>query len=146
MSTPTISELERVAADRVPVKFWTCCEDDELLNFTDPHDAVTDYLENALRPDELSELPDEINVYGFAPMPITAHTCGYESWAVERLLEQIDEEYGNQIDLTPTEPTKAMLKAAKVFVARVIREYEVWTCEQVAAIKYETDLKGRGLL
>jgi hypothetical protein len=83
-----------------------------------------------------------VTVYGFAPMPIT-HTCGYESWAVENLLESLDEEYGNMIDGDPTEPSKRMLRAAKVFVARVIRDYHVWTCEQVCAEQHPTNVKER---
>ncbi len=75
-------------------------------------------------------------------MPIT-HPCNYECHVLEDLLERLDEEYGNQMDGEPTKQTKRMQKAAHVFVARVIREFQVWTCEQVCTEQHPTNVKER---
>ncbi len=47
------------------------------------------------------------------------HTCGYECRAVEGLLESLTDDHG---DGEPIEPTPTMLRAARVFVHRVMRD------------------------
>lgn len=78
--------------------------------------------------EELEELPDTIKIAGYRRAEIT-HADVWAADTLERLLEALDEEYGD-----PDEATKAsirMIEASKAFVRAVIDEYTVWHCEQV---------------
>lgn len=109
---------------REPV-FWSCNEDEEYLTFMDIDDAIRDYVENDSYPTPRDELPDEIEVYGFArhqlkrlEVPDMLSYC----------LEVLDDEL---VCEEATEPTKAMIKAHEKLIDVIVRDYMPWTCDLV---------------
>ena len=105
-------------------KFWDCDEGRERLIHTEPYEAIEYHLDD-MHPVSVEDMPDEIKVYGFAPMKVAI-----EDWkesVLDGLLERLDENHGNPDDYT--EPTDAMLKAEAVFLSSVLSEYVVWNCE-----------------
>jgi hypothetical protein len=99
--------------DRKPV-FFTCDQDEERLTFTDPDEAIENYLDDLDDP-----LPEEVTVYGFAPIQATRSVDAIAGGHLEALLESLDEEYGDPGDRT--------------YVAAVLAEYKPWACEQVSS-------------
>lgn len=107
------------------VKFWTCDDSAELLTATEIEEAVANWADDRDDP-----LPETVIVYGFAPNELPE-----AGWIADRvlgdLMELLDEEYGNQVDGTPTEVTPTLRTAALAFAEVVRREYSVWTCSIV---------------
>ncbi len=71
---------------------------------------------------------EPIAVYGFSRLPLDP--CGLvldSERIVDELLEQLDEDHGNE---DTTEPTQKMLDAAQALVEAVQADYVVWQCEQ----------------
>lgn len=112
------------------IVFWSCYGDAENLTDTDPDDAIRDYLDGFLSPgcDVLEMLPETVELYGYARMKTDGIELDADS-ILERVLENLDDEYGDPDDRTT--PTPAMKKAAKAFVAVIRDEYKVWSCEVV---------------
>lgn len=113
--------------------FWSCNEDEEYLTFTDIDDAIRDYVDNDSYPTPRDELPDEIEVYGFArhqlkrlEVPDMLSYC----------LETLDEDFVCEED---TEPSKAMIEAHDKLIDIIVRDYAPWTCDLVTVEK--VDLK-----
>ncbi len=128
---------ERVAT------LWSCSQDDEVLTHTDPDDAITDYLENVYT-GEVKDMPATVTVYGFAPMVIPdIFTSALVCWVLEDILERLDEDYGNQIDLDPTTPGNEMKDAARLYVATILKHYDIWSCEQVCKEEHPTNVATR---
>lgn len=110
---------------------WTTDRDAERITATTIAEAVgewADYVADAM---PLRELPETIEVYGYAPMelppPIEA-----SRWVdpLGRLLEWLDEEYGDP-EGVPTLPTDAIRDAELAFLRTVLAEYKAWMCERV---------------
>ncbi len=55
------------------------------------------------------------------------------SRALEGVLDDLDEDYGYDAG-DSTEPTEAMLEAARMFVEAVCREYVPWACERTGEV------------
>jgi len=119
--------------------FWACdlysCNDAaETLSDSEPDEAIESYFNGRLsaRCDVLVTLKeafgDAITVYGYTRRRLDA---GYPDPAtiLERVLEDLDEEYGGGDD--PSEITPAMTAAVEAFVAVIRSEYVVWQCEQI---------------
>ena len=108
--------------------FWTC-RDAEQLNCTEIDEAVEEHLEMVTYQRDPADWPATVTARGFKRGVVT-----YDGETVlERMLEHLDEEYGDP-DGDPTKPTDAMLKAAEVFVAAVLAEYEPWACEECETV------------
>lgn len=103
--------------------YYDCDGDREILSNTDVDEAVADFLDR----NEPKLWPDAVEVYGWSRMK-------YEFDAdriLERALEDADEEHGNPDE--STEPTPAMIAAARAFCEAMDREYTVWACERDSA-------------
>ena len=70
-----------------------------------------------------------MKVYVFKRMNHWRNRVRFAENYLERILEDLDEEYGDPEGDT-TEPTDAMKRAALAFVDAVFREYEPWNCER----------------
>ncbi len=117
------------AAPENEAELWDCSEDTELLIHYEQHGAIEAYLDEALYNLPIKEWPEKITVYGFARKKLKLDRLSAR--ILERLLEDIDEDYGNPEEAT-TE-TEAMKKAAEEFVNKVAAEYQVWSCKRVTS-------------
>jgi len=86
------------------------------------HDFVHDYDE---------DLPNEITVSKFAVQEIPERK--FE--VLERLLEDLDDEYSDPDNVTNTKPTEAMKQAEKDFISVMRKEYRNHWLDPVEKIK-----------
>lgn len=108
--------------------FWDCREAEELTH-TEIDCAIEDWLDD-LYPTPIDELPVTIEVTGYVRRVVDLHQHLDSGGVLERLLEELDEEYGSH-EREPTEPTMVMRAIEQMFVEAVISEYEVWSCTPV---------------
>ena len=108
-------------SEREP-KYWTCVEA-EVLNHTEIEDALDEFLDDDPENHQLT-----VEVTGFAPMvPDVERIANH---VLDDLLENIlDDEYGGPDGYTKS--TDGMKEAAKAFVGAVLKEYNVYNCEEV---------------
>jgi len=107
------------------VDFWDY-DDVEFLSYTDKDEAI----EYAL--DDLDELPDKLEICGYARKIMTESAESLGDCVLDDLLERFDDEYGGEDE---TERTEEMKKAATIFANKMLSLYSVWQCE---IIKRET--------
>lgn len=75
-------------------------------------------------------LPETIEIVGYAPVKIDIDEMA--DWAIGSLLFKLDEKYASEEDYSPpTLPTVKMKNAAKEFVEKVAKEYDVDVYEEV---------------
>ncbi len=107
--------------EKKPV-FWGL-KDQERYHHTDMGDAIYEILDA-----KWPNLPDTLTLVGMSPQKVSGHPVDPDR-LVEMVLETLDEEFGDPEEYS--EPTPMMKVAAEVFVAAVVDEYKVWTCEKV---------------
>lgn len=116
-----------MSTDTTPreVRFWDCSDDKESLCWT----SITEAVEQWADEQHPNPLPETVTVYGFASMelPPLKHLADE---ALERMLELLDEDYGDPTD-SGTTPTPGMRDAALRFANSICIEYDPWACEQV---------------
>ena len=103
------------------IVYWSVTED-ERLTHTDRDDAILLYLDTY----DVAHLPATITVTGYARMNVSVRA----DLALERVLEVMDEEYGDP-DGDGNEPTPAMIAAAETFARAIEAEYVPWWCVPV---------------
>lgn len=95
------------------------CRDPENLWCTSIDDAVEEYLDILV-----GDWPETVRVVGYE-----RRKAWYDPDTIlERILEDLDDEYGDPGGDAAT-PTEAMKLAAEELVAVVIAGYDVWSCE-----------------
>jgi len=99
--------------------------DIERLYHQTPDECIAGYLG-----DHYGEPPAEIIICAFARMKLVGSDLDPD-WLLEWLLERWDEEYGDPDEATKA--SKAMVKAAEVFITAIAAEYRVWAHESTAA-------------
>ena len=104
------------------IDYWDCREYAEQLSHGDIEEAVENYLDGLYQKD----WPETLTVFGHVRMK----PLDEEFSDLERLLETLDEEYGDP-DGDGPEQTPAMIEAEKAFIEVMRKEYHVWACEQV---------------
>jgi hypothetical protein len=106
-------------------KYWGLYNQ-ELLVHTNPEEVIEEYVDQM---DEITEellvKVGELIVYGYVPMKISSFS---PSICLDRLIEDLDEEYGNP-NGDPFTATEAMKKAETKFLTVVKKEYTPWACE-----------------
>lgn len=116
--------------------FYSCSDDTERLTDTDPNEAIEMFLDGIPR----AGWPETLQVYGWkrVPVVVSGFTC---ERALDRLLEDLDEEYGDP-DGGSTDPTPAMVAAARVFADAVGAEYvkTSWPHEIDTTFKLEVNV------
>ena len=110
------TEIERKLEQARTIIYWDS-EGEERLTHTDRDEAIESIL------DGIGKLPEKIEICGYARMLPNVELLAHH--ALERLVEDLDEEYG---DGNYSEATTAMKEAAKVFLTAVLDEYAVWAC------------------
>jgi len=128
----------RAETERAPAARWTAMSeretafwgfaDDERLTHTDPDEVMEYWLDDAW-PTPPEDLPAELEVIGFAHIEPDPENC--TGTPLERLLDYLDETYGDPDAMDYTRPTEKMRAAELAFVRSVLDEYEVWQCEPV---------------
>ena len=104
------------------IEYWDS-EDEERLTHTDREEAIESIL------DDIGKLPEKIEICGFARMKLPeAESLATD--VLERLLEGLDEDYGDP-EGDYTNGTAEMKEAAVKFIATVLDEYVSWACEIV---------------
>lgn len=123
---------ETTQETRTP-ELWTCTEDEEHLTTDSIEDAIAEWADGF--DGSGGPLPETVQVYGFARMEVDEHQVRRRAeYALEGLLETLDEEYGNWSDGgEDTKPTEGMKAASEAFVRAVLAEYTVYACEQVTS-------------
>jgi len=104
--------------------FYSYNRNNETLRHTTLDDAVCEFLESTdLRPETLT-------VYRFKRVTVPeAEFTHAAEWALESLIENLDEEYGSPED-GGTKITDDMREAANLFGCCIAKLYVPWTCEQ----------------
>ena len=82
-----------VPADQ-DVVFWDCKESEELTH-TEIDEAIEDWLDSQ-HPTPIDELPVTVEVTGYVRRAPNPHGYVDDGGILERLLEQLDEEYGSR--------------------------------------------------
>ena len=100
------------------IAYWDS-EGEERLTYTDKDEAIMGIL------DGLDKLPEKIEICGYARMIPNVELLAH--LALERLLENLDEEYGDP-EGGYVSGTDKMKEAAKVFLTAVLDEYVIWAC------------------
>lgn len=110
---------------------FSCDDESEELNDTDPDEAVEAHLDRRV---EALESPPiaSVTVYGYKRKKLDGPN---EDLLLEDVLERLDEEFGSPHEAT--EPTPAMVEAAEAFCSVIRAEYHVWQCEQVAKARVD---------
>ena len=114
-------------ADR-QVKFWGPPEAERLIH-DDIDEAIADILDDMhLTP--ISELPETIEVVGYAPIQISVNKMRDP---LEDIIERLDEDYGDPDGVRETEITNKMRTAQRYFLKVVRDEYQLqcWACEEI---------------
>lgn len=88
----------------------------------DPFDTYTNLLEN-LKPGEQPTYP--IKVLEWEPIKPKVNPMSI----LDRVLEELDEEYADPDSYDNTEPNQAMKDAAEAFAKVIEREYKSYMCE-----------------
>lgn len=101
---------------------YDCWEESDELRWSDPDEAVESKLDEMDR----EQWPEEVTVYAWKRMEVE-RLPRLIDFALQAILDDLDEDYGDPEEAT--EPTEAMLAAARAFVDAVIAEYTVWRCE-----------------
>lgn len=117
--------------ERKPI-FWDA-RDSERLTHDNKDDAIYDALDYMQMIDLDAgkwTLPRTMVVRGMAPMRVRA---GTPERLLEHILEMLDEEHGDPASSHISDPTPAMLAAAKALIEVVEREYVSWACEEVTS-------------
>lgn len=110
--------------------FWSHDAEAEELHHADMDDAIREYLDLMLSPggDVLKELPATIKVYGYTRITLAENEPAINpDMIVERIFEDLDEEYGSHDSETPH---AAILEAAKALCTAMQEHYPVWQCER----------------
>lgn len=112
--------------------------DDERLEM-DPETVVERVMDDACQtPGEpfdatASRVEWPIRVHVFKRMDVSGMGDSLGEDALERVLEQLDEEHADP-DGDPTEPTEAMKAAALAFGRAVVAEYKSWAAERTKEV------------
>lgn len=123
-------------------QFWSCRDDDEILTHTEIEEAVGAFLD-----DVYPDRPATVTVYGYAVRVVDREH--YAERALDNLLEDLHEEYGDPNRYPSDSITESMRAAARAFLEAVLAEYRVWTCEKVCEevvdlAEYYRDADGGG--
>jgi len=96
---------------------------------------VTEELRHWLERDE-----PEITIYGWRRKTIPqAEIETAAMWAVDRVSEELGEEYAGDDPLLDAEHRAALTQAFTADITRVLRDVHVWACEHVASRTYDAD-------
>ncbi len=108
-------------------EYWSVA-DKEILTATTPDDAFVLHYEPLISDDAL--MPKTMTAHRYRPQNASLNA----NQVLERVLQELDEEYGNPEDYGD-DPTDKMLEAAQEFCQAVIAEYELWMYERTGEIK-----------
>lgn len=125
-----------------PIVFYDAMNSEE-LNCTSFDDAVAEYL-NAVDPEQW---PRTLTVRRYRSRVVSQDDVqALAELILERLLEELDEQYEYGNPDAATVPKPVMQVSARLFVSSVVSEYHVWSTEDAG--KREVDLptwiRGRG--
>lgn len=108
-----------------PKVYYSCSPHDERFTHTELDTAVEEHLSYCDPP-----FPSTITVRRYAPKTIDAGEVDIRTDdLLERLLEQVDEEYGDPEEATSCKDSWRVLM--RETVSKILQEYYVWTCEEV---------------
>jgi hypothetical protein len=124
-------------------RFWTCDKDAELVTCESVDDAVEDYLDNC-DPADVAEMV-EITVYGWTPVKYDPDDTERRRLAEDILqgfLENHCEELLNPEDAWWDAVTPRMETASRALVDLIVRELNVWSCEQKQTASITVNVPG----
>lgn len=103
-----------------------------LLYGIDGQEFLDDSIEEVIEriKNELNNIKWPIEVFEHKPIEIYLFGSGL----IERILEELDDEYGNPYTTSYTKPTDAMIEAADNLVDVIKRDYNVWACEPTGKV------------
>ena len=110
------------------IRWWTCDPSQETLTCVSIREALEEHFDR----NDAHPIPASIIVYGFASMELGS-SYGFAANIVERLLEELDEEFGdpNGVCEQSREVQRVIETAAMDFIDKVKAVYKPWACEQV---------------
>lgn len=117
----TFSDFERV-------EFWDH-PDKDIIRYHTIEEFVEDILE-CFPLHGCQGRPSSVLVHGYARMEISLAAGS----TLERVLEWLDEEYGDPDGSDNTEPTEEMIEAEKELHNAILRGYHSWACERVVEV------------
>lgn len=101
----------------------------EILYADSPDEAVNEFLEENWTDDSPGDMPEFVEVQGYAPKVVSANSKVF-AWCIDTLIEGLDENYAGD-DPSDYQPSGDVMKRFKGFIEAVISEYPVWQCEPV---------------
>ena len=105
-------------------EYFSVDKDCERLSCTSQYAAVQEWYDDL--PD-VDGVPEEVTVWRFTRVKADTRLLALN--ALDRLLERLDEDYGDP-EGDYTESDDAMKKAAAEFGEKVVAQYKVWMCER----------------
>jgi len=115
-------------ADFPDADYYDVDDGAEVLQHTDPDEAIEYHLDGLDPVLDADLFAAPLRVYAFKTETIAQQLIEQLPGVVlERLLEDLDEDYGRPEELTAATPKMEL--AARAFIDTIVREYKVWRCE-----------------
>lgn len=112
---------------------WSAEDSDEVISQSDFCEAVWEGIDEAERYGE--EVPETLTVRGYVRKTLGNTHALRHIWILERILEELDEDFGDDVTLESTQPTPAMQQACETFTNVIRREYVPWQCDCVVEVE-----------
>lgn len=124
-----------------PCDFYNCESEREEYTHTTPDDAIEEYLDDQAVWAWRKKLENEtVTVYGFRRRVLTAQDIGSPLYDVlERLADEGEWGGPDGIDYMGDDADR-MRAAEAVFVAAIIADYVVWSCEEDPTARTEVNV------
>jgi len=120
-------------ADR-QVKFWGPPEAERLIH-DDIDEAVGEILDD-MYPTPISELPETIEVVGYAPVTVSTDFISSVYSPLEMVIDHLEEDFGDPEGLYEINVTENMKNAEKRFLEVIRAEYQrqCRACEEITRV------------
>lgn len=110
------------------------CRESEILTHNNIDDAVEEFLDAT----EATLWPRSLTVVAYHQRTVSdSYTKSLADWAMEHMLDLLDEEFGGE---EYTDPTPTMKDAALAFARAVVSEYKPWRCERAPLEDVDVDV------
>jgi len=118
------------------VQFWGPPDAERLIcrDFDEAVDEILDYMHlDYMHPTPISELPDTIDVVGYAPIEISINEL-YDP--LNEIIDRLYEQYGDPAGEYVPAKTEKMQAARDQFLNVVRAEYQkqCWACEEITRV------------
>lgn len=104
-------------------KYYSVNEDKEFLYAMDPDEAIVEWLESDAYNESLETLPDTVTVYEWELKGVKPDSICFD-WAMESLLENVDENHTYDELVGEYEPSEAVIEAFRQFKEEFCKDFK----------------------